>query len=247
VSTEGIYLRDELVLEVLRADLEIIGAGVSRGEIERVGGTIHPDRLIGRLRLAGCVIEETADRFRLFAEPGSTETSGEALPPAGSSWPGVSVALGSDALFPDSMTLGEARGKLLELVGEGHQCPTCAQHAQVYRRPLHAAIARALILMHNAAGTSFAHKPTVLKGIGSASRDESIARFWGLIQEDPERAGYWRVTDRGAMFVHGDVKVPHYAVIYAGRCLRLEGAEVSIFDCLGRKFSHAELMREAAA
>jgi len=89
--------------------------------------------------------------------------------------------------FDDDMTLGEARDLLRTLVKKGHHCPLCTQYARVYRRPLNAGIARALILMYLRGGTDWIHKPTVLNGIGAAARDESISRYWGLTEEEIER------------------------------------------------------------
>jgi hypothetical protein len=151
--------------------------------------------------------------------------------------------------FPDDMTLGDARDKLRELVWDGHRCPCCTQYAQVYKRTINAGIARALIVMHRAEpGGDWMHKPTVLSGLGAAARDESIARYWGLLEEettlraDGGRAGWWRVTPKGRQFVLGLISVPKYAHIYDGRALKLDGKPVDIAECLGKKFDYRELM-----
>lgn len=246
-------LRMQAVLELLRADLNDIGDGVPLQAIAAAGDTRWPLNLIGRLRREGWVIEEKSDLFRLYEEPGSTRAPGVDHPSGLPLASGALVDPGpDDALFPDEMTLAEARDVLDGLMELGHECPTCKQHAAVYRRNLHSGIARALILLYREAGTSWVHKPTVLKGVGSAARDESIARYWGLIEEERRdrmregRAGYWRVTERGGKFVLGELRVPRHAVIYNNRCLRLEGKDVSIFDCLGNRFSYSDLMRPAA-
>lgn len=246
-------LRMQAVVDLLRLDLEELGGGVSLAAVANAGGTRWPENLIGRLRREGWVIEQTGDLFKLYEEPGSTRASGDGNPPADTLTSGALVGPGSgDAHFPEGMTLGEARDLLDGLLEVGHDCPTCGQHAAVYRRRLHSGIARALILMYRHGGTSWLHKPTVLKGVGSSARDESIARYWNLVEEERHdrsegRAGYWRVTERGGRFVLGELRVPRYAVIYNGRCLRLEGKDVSIFDCLGAKFSYSELIGSARA
>lgn len=148
--------------------------------------------------------------------------------------------------FTDTMPLGEARDLLRELATEkGAKCPCCRQLAKVYRRPIHSTIARSLIKMWRAAGTDWQHIPTT---IGGQSREEGKLRYWGLVEEqrqprtDGGRSGWWRVTEKGEAWVRGHATVPKYAHIYDGRCLKLDGPEVTIEDALGEKFSYAELM-----
>lgn len=150
--------------------------------------------------------------------------------------------------FPPDMPLGDARNRLAKKARRGAECPCCTQEVKEYRRPIHSGIARALIEMYKAGGTDWIYKPDVLRGKGSASRDESIARYWGLIEEESKRrpdggrAGYWRVTELGRDFVLGRVRIPKYAHIYNKECKKLSGELVSIRDCLGKKFDYRELM-----
>lgn len=150
----------------------------------------------------------------------------------------------------DNTPLGTARRWLRDRVDEGERCPCCTQLAKVYRRALNAGMARALIAMYRAGGTDWIHKPTVLKGLGSAARDESILRYWGLLEEEKDRrpdggrSGWWRVTDAGEEFVLGATTVPKHARIYDGRCLGLDPESyISIKDALGNKFDYDALMR----
>jgi hypothetical protein len=114
---------------------------------------------------------------------------------------------------------------------------------------LNAGIAVALITVFREVGPmGWFHKPTVLSGLGAAARDESIARYWGLLEEerivrpDGGRSGWWRLTARGALFVNGEIGLDKYVHIYDGRALRFSGATVGIKQCLGEKFDYAELM-----
>jgi hypothetical protein len=147
------------------------------------------------------------------------------------------------------MTLKEAREALIAQLYEGAICPCCEQFAKVYKRKLNSGIARALIVMYRAAGTTWLHKPTVLAGLGAAARDESIARYWDLIEEDSERrsdggrAGWWRVTKKGADFVQDEIRVPKYALLYNNQLIALEGPEIGIQDALGDRFNYDELMQ----
>lgn len=145
--------------------------------------------------------------------------------------------------------LGDARQWLDDRKEEGATCPCCGQHAKLYRRTITSGIAYALIgLYRGGAGNGFVHKPTVLRGWGSASRDESTARYWGLLVEetthrpDGGRAGYWRLTLRGIAFVRDAGVVQKYSLVYNGECLGHEGSMIGIRDALGEKFDYAELM-----
>ena len=149
---------------------------------------------------------------------------------------------------PEMVTLAAARSWLRQQVDRGAVCPCCSQKAKVYKRPMNSGIARALITMFRAAGTDWLYKPAVLKGVGSAARDESIARYWGVIEEeltvrlDGGRAGWWRVTPKGADWVRGHTTLPRYARIYDGRCLGFVGPDVGIRTALGSRFNLDDLM-----
>lgn len=150
--------------------------------------------------------------------------------------------------FLDTMTLGEAREQLRALVEDGHRCPCCSQYAKVYRRKIHSGMAFALILMWRHSRDEWLYKPDVLRGIGSSSRDESLIRYWGLIEEETElrpdggRSGWWRVTLAGGDWVRGFTRISKYALVYDGRCLGFRGERVSIREALGSKFNYDELM-----
>ena len=92
---------------------------------------------------------------------------------------------------------------------------------------------------------SFVHLPTVL---GRKQADEAKLRYWGLIEEelklreDGGRAGWWRVTDAGALWARGLSAVPRYAVIFDSKLLRLEGPPLTIVEALGNRFNYRDLM-----
>lgn len=129
----------------------------------------------------------------------------------------------------------------------GSVCPTCTQHAQVYRRKINSGMAISLIKMYQASRRGeFVHVPTV---IGARSREEGKLAYWGLVEEelarreDGGRAGWWRVTDMGRLFVEGRMQLPKYALIYNGRCLSFDAAErAGIKEALGVKFNYDDLM-----
>jgi hypothetical protein len=153
----------------------------------------------------------------------------------------------SRATLSETVSLGHAKAWLRSRVEDGARCPCCGQLAKVYRRRIHGTIARALIDLYHL-GTEeddyWVHVPTRI----SPACEVGKARYWDLVEEatvsrdDGGRAGWWRLTDKGVMFVRGLCFVPVHARIYDGRCLGFSGEMVSIADCLSDKFSYADLM-----
>ena len=153
------------------------------------------------------------------------------------------------ASLPTPMTpLVHVESWMRQNVDKGVRCPACHQFAKVYKRKINSGMARSLIRMYLAGGADkleYIHVPTA---VGSRSREEGKLRYWGLVEEELEkrpdggRAGYWRVTPSGELFVKGLMTVYSHARIYDGRCLGLTGPQVSILDALGDKFDYAELM-----
>lgn len=138
-------------------------------------------------------------------------------------------------------TVAQARAKLRDalVAGESSTCPCCDQFVKLYRRKLNAGMAHSLITLLRASGTQWAHVPSVT---GRQSSEEAKLRYWELIEAHPERSGYWRVTELGEQFVLGRATVPSHVLLYNNRFLGLDGDSVSIVQCLGEKFSYAELM-----
>lgn len=119
----------------------------------------------------------------------------------------------------------------------GLDCMVCDQHAEVYRRSINNGMARASVLMYRAHGGEWMHKPTVLRGVGAAARDEALLRFWGILEEDPERNGWWRLPLLGQEWVTGRTRVRLYQNVYNGLPYgEPYGPLVSVQDCLPRGF-----------
>jgi hypothetical protein len=134
----------------------------------------------------------------------------------------------------------------------GADCPVCKRFTKVYRRSINSGMAYALAMMWSEHGTGWQDKTVTLRGVGAAARDESLLRYWGLIEEDQRRredggrAGWWRVTETGAEFAVGRRSVPKYALVYDSRCLGVEGPPVTIRDCLRDRFDLEELLERPA-
>lgn len=128
---------------------------------------------------------------------------------------------------------------------KGVICPGCGQFAKVYKRKVNSGMARSLIAMYRAGGTTWVDVTSVTD---RRSREEGKLAYWGLVEEftegraDGGRAGMWRVTRRGEQFVLGTLTVPQTAEVYNGTCLRTYGPETSIVTALGDKFDYRELM-----
>jgi hypothetical protein len=149
-------------------------------------------------------------------------------------------------LVLDDRTLAEARAETWERAEAGVDCPCCDRLVKIYNRKINTTQARGLILMARQAD-EWLHLPTLVRG--GDSGEVSRCAHWGLVDEldvkrdDGGRAGFWRLTAKGRLFVQGRIKVPKYARIYDGECLGLTGDLVSIRDALGTKFNYDDLMR----
>jgi hypothetical protein len=141
--------------------------------------------------------------------------------------------------FRADMTLTEAQEILRTLLDEGAKCPVCTQFARTYRRKVHASMVKTLIAMYRQGQTSYVYLPD----IPQKSRDSTGMAWWKLIAADPERDGWWRVTEVGEKWLREELGIPKYAKVYDGRCLGYDRTEyVTIRDALGTKFSFEELM-----
>lgn len=154
--------------------------------------------------------------------------------------------------FHDSMTLGEARAVLRDVVEDGADCPCCRRFAKIYTRKLNHVPAATLIALYRTAGRDWAHVPTIVRsqhpGFANQGGYTVLSSHWGLIEEerarreDGGRAGFWRVTDRGERFINREVSVLSHARVYDDRLLALVGEPVKIDACLGKRFDYDELM-----
>lgn len=161
--------------------------------------------------------------------------------------------------------LAEARAWLQTHLDNGVDCPCCDQHAQRYYRRVNSGMARWLIALTHLSPPGSrcwtstrnvivyaAKHPSFGSSIGSGEAP-SLLPFWGLIEarpnDDPDKkhSGFWRPTELGYRFVMGEHRIKRIAVVYNNQLERLEGDEVTIRECLGRKFSLEDLRPAGAA
>lgn len=155
--------------------------------------------------------------------------------------------------FTNDMTIGTARAILTDklLNGAEVQCPTCSQHAKVYRRAITSTMAADLIRMWHAKGDEdgWMHLPTAL---GHNTGDTAKLAYWGLIEPMPStrtdgspRTGWWRLTFDGELFAQGKTLARKYVHVYDGRVQGASGELITIRDALGARFNYDELMQPA--
>lgn len=155
----------------------------------------------------------------------------------------------------DQNCLAGVQDWLRDNIEPGVDCPCCGQLVKLYPRPIHKTMARGLIMMYRAAPVGeWVYMPDVLRPLGrSRGGDEAKLAYWGLIEHDDgvredgsKRTGWWRVTEKGRLFVRGAVSVPKFARVFNGRCLRFDGEQVHIWDALQSLFDYNELMHGEA-
>jgi len=162
----------------------------------------------------------------------------------------------------DVQTLEDAKRWLRARWEEGADCPCCGQFVKLYKRKLNGSMAYALILIYRYFEPNYhgwLHVPSYLNEapipaeVSAAIRgDWAKLRFWDLLIEDTRtrddgsrRAGFWRITEHGRLFVRGLVRVPKYVYLYNKKVVQRrspDGTSINIKEALGDKFNYSELM-----
>lgn len=117
------------------------------------------------------------------------------------------------------LTLEAARRLVMASVQRGSKCPCCDQMARAYKRSLYPTQAIALQRLHDhltAPGAPRAvHLGEFLASFpGTASRGGDTARLahWDLIKR--HKGGFYSITELGAAWVRGEIRVPAYKWFY---------------------------------
>jgi len=150
-------------------------------------------------------------------------------------------------------SLRDAKEWLRQRVEKGVDCPCCNQLAKVYTRKLYASMAAALLFFYkNFESTEWHSKAQLIARSGSLATtfgggDFAKLAYWGLIDDDDpakRTSGLWQITGRGGRFVRREITVPSHIRLYDGKCLGFSEEQVTIDQCLGKKFNYSELMGE---
>ena len=134
--------------------------------------------------------------------------------------------------------------------GDGGYCPCCARWGKIYRRPLNASMARALIWLVNTPhrGDGWVHVPSAAPVWLLRAQQWSSLHLWDLVMgQRPEHtklasSGLWQPTDLGRAFAADRARVKRYVYVYNNKVLECEGDEISIQEALGDKYNYAEIM-----
>lgn len=138
-----------------------------------------------------------------------------------------------------------------DLYGKGTYCKHCGQHAQMYRKPLSAAVARFLIRLYRAHQRLGDDRYFTTRELhpkdNKASTEGVLARFWGLtvIADASNKvgapSGAHKLTDKGRRFVQNLEHVKSHAHIYNGELIKVDGELRNIEDILP---DYEEVMKE---
>ncbi len=191
--------------------------------------------------LCWCAACHGASRVPIHVPPATVEEWADAL----RKWKTYAEEMREIAADASADATRHVREYVSKHSDKGVVCPACGQFAKVYKRKINSGMARSLIAMYRAGGTTWVD---VTEVTDRRSREEGKLAYWGLVEEFPDgrddggRPGMWRVTNLGQSFVLGHCTVPQTAEVYNGRCLRTYGPDTSIVTALGDKFDYRELM-----
>lgn len=132
----------------------------------------------------------------------------------------------------------------------GCRCEHCGSYLKRYRRTLNSSMVLTLINLYKAGVRDYVHVEKWLhENNHPRSGDFHKLTLWGLLdklveerKDGSQRNGYYRLNGKSLLFVEGKLKVQQYAVILNGNFQGFEGKEVTIVECLSKKFNFNQLM-----
>jgi hypothetical protein len=133
-------------------------------------------------------------------------------------------------------------------------CPCCSRLVKVYRRTIHAEVARFLILLverYQKYPRYYSMRELYPHQTKSCS-DGVYLVHWDLIEKSDGTntalapAGTYKPTDKGMRFVYGLERVPSHVHLLQKEILRWSDKTIDIKDALGKKFDYPELMQNCS-
>lgn len=126
-------------------------------------------------------------------------------------------------------------------------CPTCGAKTVEYKHGLSLPLVAGLVRLYRSGGG-----PVNLKDLG-LTRNQwdnfQKLRYFGLVvqvyEDGRRRAGMWRITRMGQLFVEGTVSRPKHAWTFRGVLQRYEGEHLYIHQVGGLYKSREEWAAEA--
>lgn len=151
--------------------------------------------------------------------------------------------------MPSLGMVREAEARLKD--GDITSCPCCDKVLKIYKRSIHSAMAIALIRAYKMVGVERPFHREILETDHRIGCNDFVKlAHWGLIREVPKdpkdtskkNSGRWVITKKGEAFVHDNILVAKYCLIYNTQILGWDGNAVGIRECLGKNFNYNKLM-----
>lgn len=149
--------------------------------------------------------------------------------------------------------LEELRREVQHRAAEAHgtTCPVCDKYVKVYRRRLHAEMARFLLLMvqRYKRYPRFYTTREVFPNNNKAASDGVYLVHWGLLEKAAHAnlaqapTGSYRPTDKGLRFAHNIELVPSHVHLLNNVVVGWSDKQFNIVQALGKKFNYEELMK----
>lgn len=140
----------------------------------------------------------------------------------------------------------------------GDCCPVCDRWGKVYKRPINENMAFSVAWLaftndKNVSGWTDVPRHAPRKII--RSNQLPTMRWWGLVERndtgaekrDVKHMGMWRVTEKGAQFARGEIKVPKYVYTYNEEVIMFSEDDQIFIHQAGGQFSYSETMAEIGA
>ena len=149
----------------------------------------------------------------------------------------------------EGMSLAAAKDFVAQKLEKGSDCPCCGRLVKLYKRKLHAEMARFLTNLVNAYQKEPRYYSTreLLPGAAKAATDGSFLIHWGLIEKlqgknkSGAKAGMYRPTADGIEFAHNRLAVASHIFLLVNKFQGFSKSTTFISDV--ESFNFHELMR----
>jgi hypothetical protein len=139
-----------------------------------------------------------------------------------------------------------------EEIEDGVDCPCCGRLVKLYKRRLHTEMAIFLIKLYKVdkmrPGEFFMVRD-LIPSITKSVTDGSYLVHWGMVEtlrsnnEVGGKAGLYRITERGKLFVECQTSEPSHIHMLCGDCIGMSEEKITIVDALHGRFDYDELMK----
>ena len=110
-------------------------------------------------------------------------------------------------------------------LGHAVECPLTGHLVRIYRRGLHVSQVATLKRLRQGMIDTGAHWVHLRQFSGRRDGDLAKLAHWGLVETKPSEnqghvdRGFWRITDKGRLWLFGDVRVPRQIALLNGEFL----------------------------